>query len=85
MFNIYSTLNQLEDKQIFQNYYIWPFRKEEAIFLGTVNAVATGYGLEVRFRFPTVQDFSFSLKDHIDSEAHPATYPMGTRGKAAGS
>jgi hypothetical protein len=36
-------------------------------------------------RFPTeAKDFSSSLFDQTSSEAHPASYPMGTRGPFSG-
>jgi hypothetical protein len=56
--------------------------------------IALGYGLDgrvSRVRFPAgAGNFSLHYCDHNGSEAHPASYPMGTRdsfagGKAAGA
>jgi hypothetical protein len=41
-------------------------------------SVAMGYG-------PMIQDFSLLHCDQTDSGAHPASYQMGTGGKAAGA
>jgi hypothetical protein len=47
---------------------------------------ARGYGLEARFLFSAgTRDFSLFHSDQTGSVAHPADYPMGTAGKAAGA
>jgi hypothetical protein len=52
--------------------------------------IAVGYGLEAGARFPAwARDFSFLHNVQTDSEALPASYPMGTEdsflgGTAAG-
>jgi hypothetical protein len=40
--------------------------------------------IKARVRFPAVQMFLFSTVSRLVLGAHPASYPMGTRGKAAG-
>jgi hypothetical protein len=51
--------------------------------------IPLGYGMDdrgSRVRFPT-RAGNFSLHHHVQngSEAHPASYPMGTRGSFPGS
>jgi hypothetical protein len=51
--------------------------------------IALGYGLDdrgSRFRFPTgAGNFSFHHRVQNGSGAHPASYPMGTRGSFPGN
>jgi hypothetical protein len=60
------------------------------IFKGSDSSVviALGYGLEdrgSRFRFlPRPGNFSLHHRDQNGSGAHPASYPMGTRGSFPG-
>jgi hypothetical protein len=41
-------------------------------------------GWTARVRFPTVKDFSLLYSVQTDSETHPASYPMSTRGSFPG-
>jgi hypothetical protein len=51
-------------------------------------SIVSGYGLDDRaigVRFPaTAKDFSFSLSAQTNTEAHPASCPMGTRALSRG-
>jgi hypothetical protein len=47
--------------------------------------IATGYGWTARVQFPEiVTDFSLFQCFETGSRAHPASYPMGTRGSFPG-
>jgi hypothetical protein len=51
--------------------------------------IALGYGLDYRgsrVRFPAARDGNFSLHHRVQngSEAHSASYPMGTKGSFPG-
>jgi hypothetical protein len=68
--------------------FIWFFFLSNPFYL---SGVALGYGLDDR-RFESRQRLGISLhhRVHTGSEAHPSSYPMGTRscfrgGKATGA
>jgi hypothetical protein len=56
--------------------------------LGQLSGIALGYGLDdrsSRVRFPAgAENFSLHHRVQNSSEAHPASYPMGTRGSFSG-
>jgi hypothetical protein len=69
----------------FNFYSLFTLKKSRDSSVG----IALGYGLDdrdSRFRFPAeAGNFSLHHRVQSGSEAHPASYPMSTRGSCPGS